>query len=171
MRTLYLLRHAKAADPATFTGADLDRPLTERGRRDAAGLGEHLRLSGCRPQVVLCSPALRTRQTLDLVAAGLGLQARVQIDDAIYAASEAQLWQSVRELPETVGEALIVGHNPGLHELASSLADHGDDKLRARVREKLPTCALVTAVWTDSSWTGLRRSGATLHDFVTPRDL
>jgi phosphohistidine phosphatase len=170
MRTLYLLRHAKASwsDPAQ---ADIDRPLTERGRRDAANLGEHLRLSGCRPQVVVCSPALRTRQTLDLIATGLGLQARAEVDERLYGASAQALWQRVHELPDTVTEALLVGHNPGMHELAVNLADHGDDKLRARVREKFPTCAFVTIAWDRDVWADLRRSAATLHDYVTPRDL
>jgi phosphohistidine phosphatase len=133
MRTLYLLRHAKASldDPER---ADIDRPLTDRGRRDAANLGEHLRISGCRPALILCSPSLRTRQTLDLVASGLGLQAKVQVDDSIYAATAKTLWQRVRELPDPVNEALIIGHNPSLYELAVSLSEHGDDKLRARLR-------------------------------------
>lgn len=173
MRTLYLLRHAKASQPASGADpiADLDRPLADRGRRDAAALGEHLKRSGCRPQLVLCSPSLRTRQTLDLVAAGLGLQARVQVEPAIYEASEQRLLRLVRELPDDVDEAMIVGHNPGLHELAISLADHGDDKLRARVRAKLPPGTFVTVAWAEDSWADLRRSQAILHDYVAPSDL
>jgi phosphohistidine phosphatase len=174
MRTLYLLRHAKALawdDPSAAELADLDRPLTDRGRRDAAALAEHLRLSGCRPKLVACSPALRTRQTLDLVASGLGLQARTEVDERLYAASMQALWQRVHELPDNADEAMLVGHNPGIHELAANLADHGDDKLRARVREKLPTCAFVTIAWAEDRWTDLRKSAGVLHDFVTPRDL
>ena len=174
MRTLYLLRHAKAVEPgsaATMGISDVDRPLTTRGRRDAANLGDRLRLSGCRPQLILCSPALRTRQTLDLVAPGLGLQARAQVDDQVYAASVSELWRLTRELNDEVSEAMIVGHNPGLHELALRLSDHGDDKLRARVREKFPTCAFVTIAWPQDSWADLRRGAAVLHDFVTPSDL
>jgi phosphohistidine phosphatase len=174
MRTLYLLRHAKALaweDPSAVDLADIDRPLTPSGRRAATALAEHLRLSGCRPGLVLCSPALRTRQTLDLVASGLGLQARVQVDDSIYGARAGLLWHRVRALPDPVDEVLIVGHNPGLHELAINLSDHGDDKLRARVHEKLPTGAFVTIAWAQDTWAELRKSSAVLHDFVTPRDL
>jgi phosphohistidine phosphatase len=174
MRTLYLLRHAKALawdDPSAAELADFDRPLTDRGRRDAAALAEHLRLSGCRPKLIACSPALRTRQTLDLVASGLGLQARTEVDERLYAASMQALWQRVHELPDGADEAMLVGHNPGIHELAANLADHGDDKLRARVREKLPTCGFVTIAWAEDRWTDLRKSAGVLHDFVTPRDL
>jgi phosphohistidine phosphatase len=173
MRTLYLLRHAKAAlaDSGANRIADFDRPLADRGRRDAAELGEHLKRSGCRPQLVLCSPALRTRQTLDLVSTGLGLQARVQVEDAVYGAKVQRLWYLVLGLPDTVDEALIVGHNPGLHELAATLADHGDDKLRTRVRTKFPTCAFATIAWAADSWAALEQSGAILHDYVTPGDL
>ena len=112
MRTLHLLRHAKALawdDPQARDLADIDRPLTPGGRRAAAALAEHLRLSGCRPQLVVCSPALRTRQTLDLVASGLGLQARVRVDEAIYGAGAGSLWQSVRALPDEADEVLIIG--------------------------------------------------------------
>jgi phosphohistidine phosphatase len=174
MRTLYLLRHAKAVEPgsaATMGLSDLERPLTTRGRRDATSLADHLRLSGCRPQLVLCSPALRTRQTLDLVAPGLGLQARVQVEERVYAAADDELWRLARDLRDDVTEAMIVGHNPGLHELALRLSEHGDDKLRARVREKFPTCAFVTIAWDQDAWADLRRGGAVLHDFVTPSDL
>jgi phosphohistidine phosphatase len=174
MRTLYLLRHAKAVEPgsaATMGLSDLERPLTARGRRDAANLADQLRLSGCRPHVVLCSPALRTRQTLDLVASGLGLQARTQVDDHVYAATVGELWRLTRELSDEASEAMIVGHNPGLHELALRLSEHGDDKLRARVREKFPTCSFVTIAWGQDSWADLRRGDALLHDFVTPGDL
>ncbi len=170
MRTLHLLRHAKAswADPER---ADIDRPLTDRSRRDAAALGEYLRGRGDRPQLVICSPALRTRETLDLVAPGLGLQARVEVDGRLYAASAQALWQRVRELPDTVDEALLVGHNPGMHELAVNVADHGDDEPRARLRSKLPTGAFVTVAWPDDSWRTLHKSAAVLHEYVTPRDL
>jgi phosphohistidine phosphatase len=173
MRTLYLLRHAKSSwgDPDVD---DRDRPLNERGRRAASQLAEHLRLSGCRPELVVCSPALRTRQTLDLVAIGLGVQARVRVDESVYGATAAALWRLVRDLPDSAGEVLVVGHNPGLHELAASLADSGDtddDATRERLRAKLPTCSLVTLAWPGDTWVGLRKSATVLHNFVTPRDL
>src|ERR1700742_1648400 len=111
MRTLYLLRHAKALDPAASTEAglaDVDRPLTERGRRDTTNLADHLRLSGCRPGLVLCSPALRTRQTLDGVAPGLGLQAKVEVDERLYGASAQSLWQRVRQIADHTAEVMLV---------------------------------------------------------------
>lgn len=176
MRTLYLLRHAKAswADP---NWSDIDRPLNERGRHDATELRDYLRRSGARPQLVVCSPALRTRQTLDLIAPGLELPAPVTVDERLYAASAQSLWQRVRELPDTIEQVMLIGHNPGMHDLAANAAEHGDDQLRSRLRAKLPTCAFVTIAWDEDGWDALGSSGesngagGTLHDFVTPRDL
>jgi phosphohistidine phosphatase len=176
MRTLYLLRHAKSGwdDPDL---ADIDRPLNDRGRRAATALAEHLRGSSARPQLVFCSPARRTRETLDLIAPGLGLGTTVVIDPVLYGADAALLWDKVRELPADADEVLIIGHNPGLHELAASLAGPSakattaDEKVRSRLRAKLPTGSFVTVDWAGSSWADLHRSAAVLRGFIPPRDL
>jgi phosphohistidine phosphatase len=170
MRTLHLLRHAKSSwgEPEL---ADHDRPLSGRGQRAAAQLGDYLRRSGYRPQLVVCSSALRARQTLDLVAAGLGLDVAVRVDEQVYGASASNLWTLVRELPADVDEAMVVGHNPAMHELASDLATEGEDKVRALLQAKLPTGGLVTLVWAADSWAALRRGSGALHGFVRPRDL
>jgi phosphohistidine phosphatase len=174
MRTLHLLRHAKSDwdDPDL---PDLDRQLNERGRRDALALGEYLLPSAVRPRLVLCSPAVRTRQTLDLVSAGLGLQARVVVAGGLYAASVGTLWQQALALPDFVSdsaadEALFVGHNPGLHELAAALAGATTGKTVARLQKKLPTCALATLRWDTDSWAKIDLTTAELTGYTTPRD-
>jgi phosphohistidine phosphatase len=170
MRTLHLLRHAKSSwDDAGL--ADPDRPLSGRGRQAAAQLGDYLGRSGYRPGLVVCSSALRARQTLDLICAGLGIGVPVRIEDEIYTDDADDLWQLVRRLPDDVDEAMIIGHNPTMHELAVSLAAEGDDELRARLQAKLPTGALVTIVWAADTWSELRRGSAALHGYVRPRDL
>jgi phosphohistidine phosphatase len=95
----------------------------------------------------------------------------VLIEDRIYGATAQALWRRIRDLPDDVAEVMLIGHNPGLHELATSLAAEGDDESLVRLRHKLPTCALVTLVWSADSWASLRRTDAVLHDYVRPRDL
>jgi len=170
VRILHLLRHAKSswADP---TLADPDRPLAPRGERNARQLAGYLGRSGIRPDLVLCSPAMRARQTLDAIAASLPTRTPVWVEDVLYPATGDILWQRVRRLPEPLGRVLLIGHNPAIHDLAVRLAVNGDDHTIARLRGKLPTCALVTLVWPDRSWARLRPTEAVLHDLVAPRDL
>ena len=121
VRTLHLLRHGKSSwkDGALD---DHDRPLSKRGRRAAAVLADHLARSGLAPDLVLCSSALRARQTFDLIARALK-PPRVIVERALYEAGPRRLLRYLRELPESAQCVLLVGHNPALHELALTLAD------------------------------------------------
>lgn len=130
-----------------------------------------MRRSGIHPDAVLCSPALRAQQTLVGISAALPARAEVLVDASLYGADAQQLLQRVQQLNDTFGEVLLIGHNPALHDLAVQLAVEGDEQLIARVREKLPTCALVTLVWAEKSWAQLAPGNAVLHDFIVPRDL
>ncbi|MGH8895039.1 MAG: SixA phosphatase family protein [Actinomycetes bacterium] len=169
MRTLHLLRHAKSSwkDQAL---ADHDRPLAPRGRRATRRMADHMRGSGIRPEAVLCSPALRARQTLGGISAALAPRADVTFDEALYGATAGVLLQRVQQMGDTIDELLLIGHNPALHDLAVQLATEGDERLVSRLREKLPTCALVTLVWA-GTWVQLVPGNAVLHDLVVPRDL
>ncbi|MFC4908969.1 SixA phosphatase family protein [Actinomadura gamaensis] len=129
MPTLIVLRHAKAEDG--FGKADTDRELTARGRRDAAAAGDWLRAHGHAPDLVLCSPAVRTRQTLG----ELGLGADVRYEPLIYANDAEELLQLVREAGDGVGTLLLVGHNPSVHGLVHDLAPD-------EAPQGFPTCAL-----------------------------
>ena len=118
-RRLILLRHAKSDWPDL---PDRDRPLAKRGRRDAPRIGRWLREHGYQPDVVVVSAATRTRQTWDLVAPELGGSPAVRFEPRAYAASAQTLLYLTQELPERYRTALLIGHNPGLSELATSLA-------------------------------------------------
>ena len=120
-----------------------------------------------RPGIVLCSSAARARQTLELMRPALG-SPEVVSDERLYRASGEELLQRVRALPDDVLEAMLVGHNPGLHELALVLAD---DAGRAPLAENLPTGALVTLDLPVSSWADVVEGEGTLESFVKPRDL
>lgn len=167
MKRLYLLRHAKSSwdDP---TLADHDRPLAPRGRRAAAAMAQHLRHEGIAPELVLCSPSARTRQTLTAIAPGLGEDADVRIEDELYAASAAALLDVLHEVPDEVRSVMLIAHNPGIQDLALSLA--GGGPVIERVRSKFPTAALAT-LELDGSWRELAPEGAELVTFVKPKEL
>jgi phosphohistidine phosphatase len=118
-RTLILLRHAKS----DWSGdeADIDRPLADRGRRQAHDAGAWLAANIDGIGLAVVSPATRARSTWELVAAALDAAPQTRIDDRVYAASADELLAVVRELPADVETAILVGHNPGLEDLASLL--------------------------------------------------
>jgi phosphohistidine phosphatase len=168
VRTVVLLRHAKSswADPAL---ADADRPLAPRGERAAGKIAGYLRRKKIRPDRALCSPALRTRQTLAAIEPSLGKRCSVELVPELYAASEPELLERLRALPDSVDSVIIIGHNPGLHELALALASQGAEL--ARLEAKFPTGGLATLVVSRDHWAGLEHGDAELVDYVVPRQL
>jgi len=126
-RTFVVLRHAEAASGIGV--ADTDRPLTERGIRDAQRVGHALAELGCVPDLVLCSPARRARQTwlqLDGNLGGSRAGARpVRHERAIYSGGADDLLDLVRETEEDTATLLLIGHNPTLHRLVWTLVPDG----------------------------------------------
>jgi phosphohistidine phosphatase len=166
MAVLHVLRHAKSSwdEPGL---ADADRPLAPRGRRAARRIGQRLREAGIRPGLVLCSPAVRARETVELLGDALA-GVDVAVEEALYGADADELEERLRRLPDTVAEALLVGHNPALQSLVLGLARPGE--LRDRAAQKLPTAALATLAL-DGAWAELDEGGATLTALVLPREL
>jgi phosphohistidine phosphatase len=166
MHTLYLLRHAKSSwsDP---TLPDEERPLAQRGRRDATRIAEHLLRLGIEPELVLCSTAERARETLELVLAALDPPATVRLEAALYAAPADELLECLRTVPETVGSVLLIGHNPGLHDLALALASTGSEL--ERLEAKFPTGALATLTIPKTTWRRLSQADAALTAYVVPK--
>ena len=168
MRVVHLLRHAKSSweDPGHL---DAERPLAPRGRRAARAMAEHLRREGIRPALILCSPARRTRETLELVAEALP-DVPARVEQELYGAGEEDLLLRLRKLP-AAPSVLLIGHNPGLQGLAVALAGSGEREALARLRAKMPTGALATLQAPVSRWRYLRPGGAELVAFVVPREL
>lgn len=166
MHALYLLRHAKSSwdDP---TLADRQRPLAPRGRRDAKLIAKHLRRAGREPELVLCSSAVRTRETLELVRPAFA-GATVTIEDELYGASSDELLARIRLVPDVVSSVMLIGHNPGLQELAQALASAGDEL--DRLEAKFPTAALATLA-VPTGWGELTPADATLTAYVVPKQL
>ena len=160
MRQLVLLRHAKAAVDSD-TGQDFDRPLAPRGREDAPVVGKALADAGAEPELVLVSAARRTRETWELVSAAFpGVEARFL--DELYDATAETLLHLVEHAK--VARLMIIGHNPGLQELAIRLARR-NTPLDAAVRAKFPTCA--AALYTRKDDLGALK----LQEFITPKTI
>ena len=164
-----MLRHAKSSwdDPEL---PDRLRPLAPRGVRAVGAVARRLRTTAVAPDLVLCSPARRALQTWEGVAPGVPRGASVEVDEAIYHADGDELLARLRRVPTQIESVLLVGHNPGLQDLAVDLVGSGDAQLRERLVTKLPTGALVT-LDVPGDWHDMARGAATLVDYVVPREL
>jgi phosphohistidine phosphatase len=167
MRRLILLRHAKSDWPDV---PDHERPLAKRGRRDAPVVGRWLGESGHVPDSVICSTAVRARETWDLASAGLaeaapGASPAVRYDPRVYEATVLGLLMLVREFDPAWRTALLVGHNPGLAELATGLAGPGADPPHA-----FPT-AFVAVLGVPGTWADTAPGEARLLAFTVPSEI
>lgn len=168
MKQLLLLRHAKSSwdDPGLD---DFDRPLAERGLKAAQSMGRELAAREWLPDLALVSSALRTRDTWRLVAAELPAHPQVAFAKALYGASAADILSKIRQADPSRDSLLVVGHNPGLEDLARQLAGPGSEaKARKKLEEKFPTTALARFVF-EGDWSGL--SSARLTHCLMPKDL
>ncbi len=166
---LLLLRHAKSSWEAAGL-ADHDRPLAPRGNRAVVALRRHLADTHVTPDLVLCSTARRAVDTWDGIAPAFPAGTPVEFARELYGASAGDLLSRLRRLPAAVGCVLLVGHNPGLEDLATGLAGSGRVDLVRRLQTKFPTGALATLV-VPGPWAGLWWSTAELAGFVVPREL
>ena len=168
-KELLLLRHAKSSwdEPGL---ADIDRPLNGRGRKDAGHVGRLLAERGLVPDLVLCSPAARTRETLNLVEEGLGHTLKSRVEDAIYMAEPRALLALLRGLPNESARVMLVGHDPGLPGLVLMLAKGSSGPVLDRVKQKFPTAALAVLRTDLESWAALRPGVCRLEGFFVPRE-
>ncbi|WP_029029185.1 SixA phosphatase family protein [Salinarimonas rosea] len=168
MRRLILFRHAKSAYPDGV--GDHDRPLDARGRADAPRMGAYLAAEALLPDLVLVSSARRTQETFALAGAAIG-PVETREEPRIYEAAAERLLGVVRETPDTVRTLLVIGHNPGMEDLATSLVGFGDRYAFARLREKFPTAAIAVIDLDAESWADVVPREGRLERFVTPKGL
>jgi phosphohistidine phosphatase len=168
MRTLLLLRHAKAVPPDEADD-DHERALAERGHAQAERIATHLADEGCAPDLVLCSTARRTVETLAHVRHALPAEAQVAIERRLYLASPGALLSRIQDAPDDARAVLVIGHNPGLEDLARGLAGGGRRKALERL-DAFSTAALAVLRF-DGRWRDLAPGGARLEALVRPKDL
>jgi len=163
-RTLLLLRHAKSDYPTGV--ADHDRPLAPRGEREAALVGDWLRANAPAVDAVLCSTAIRTRETL----ARTGVDAPVDYLDRLYDATPGAVIEEINRVGADVETLLVIGHEPTMSSLALGLASAEDSNNTAaeRISTKFPTSA-IAVLRTSEPWDQLTLSGAALVGFHVPR--
>jgi phosphohistidine phosphatase len=173
MRRLMLLRHAKTENDAP-SRRDLDRRLDNRGRRDAAEIGRWIgRHPPFFPDLVLVSHAIRALQTWEIAWGAmkdLAPEPQVEILPGLYGAAPSQLLEIIRAASEADPQRLmLVGHNPGMHELALALAGSGEAAARKALAEKLPTSGLVAFDFEIDDWADVAFRRGRLVLFVTPK--
>jgi phosphohistidine phosphatase len=169
-RIVYLLRHAKSSWSDPHLG-DFDRPLAPRGERACKSMGDYMRLADIQPGLVVCSAALRTRQTLERMLPTIGGDAVVKHYRGLYHVGQQAMLNRLRRTPDDVRRVMLVGHNPGLQTLAQRLSGQGPDRDLRRLEKKLPTGALAILVYHGERWEELGESNCELHSLVSPRDL
>ncbi|MEA3012767.1 MAG: phosphohistidine phosphatase [Sphingomonadales bacterium] len=168
MKTLTLLRHAKSGWDAPVA-RDFDRRLNARGRKAARAMGREMKRLGLGFDLILASPAARITETLTELAQGYGGAVATDFDEHIYLASAETLLGIVRAADDAHERLLIVGHNPGMEQLALLLAAGG--ALRDRIAAKYPTGALAELRFEGPGWRDVTAGAGRLERFIRPRDL
>lgn len=161
MKTLFLLRHAKSSwDNASLS--DFERTLNARGREAAPRMGRYARELGITPDLVICSPAERAKETCELFSNAAGFDLAPRYDRRIYEASVSRLVDIISEVEDEVGTLLLIGHNPAFEELLERLTGE---------RERMQTAALARLSLDVKSWKEIREGAGRLESVVRPKEL
>jgi phosphohistidine phosphatase len=161
MRTLFLMRHAKSSWDDTSL-VDFDRPLNQRGERDALRMGDLMGHEGFRPDAIICSPAKRAEQTANSVKQAGNLDAVIIFDERIYEASQNALRQVVSEIDGEHASAMLVGHNPGME---------GSLRYLTGLIEPMPTAALAVIELDIGTWDEISGDTGGLVNIFRPKEL
>ena len=161
MKTLLVLRHAKSSWDSS-AARDFDRPLAPRGERDGPKIGRELKRRRIDPDLIVSSPAVRAKATLELVSSAAGLSAGPTFNESIYGASSAELIKIVRHFPNERSRAMVVGHNPGFEDLVNRLTGSN---------ERMPTAALACITFDVDDWADVEDDNGKLVWLITPKTL
>jgi len=174
LKRLLLLRHAKTV-PASPGIEDHDRELLERGRKDAPQIGDYMAAKKYLPDLVLSSSSRRTIETVELLSEKLPRGQHIEYTDRLYLAGQKEMLAVIRSVHGAVSSLLVVGHNPGMEQLATTLSRQPvKRKERSRfdqIEEKFPTCALAVLDFAVARWRDVAPGRGELIDFIRPRDL
>ena len=176
VRHLWILRHAKAAPEATWGGKDRDRTLTERGRRDASALGQRLATEDpplglvglARPEVAICSSAVRTVETAELVLGVGEEQIPFDIFQSLYLADPDTVLTYLREIDEHARSAIVIGHNPTMYNLVWDLLAERSTDRDTLAAGGFPTCGVAVLALRVGAWEDVAEGCATLEGLFAP---
>ncbi|MDQ0682900.1 phosphohistidine phosphatase [Streptomyces achromogenes] len=166
-RRIVLFRHAKADWPQVI---DHERPLAERGRKDAAVAGRKLADTGIPIDLALCSTALRTRETWKLAVQEFPHRPKTVYEERIYEASPGELIALLNETPDDVRTLVLIGHNPGIQGLADVLSGQVNGDAGERMHSRGFPAAAFAVISFDGSWKSLEPGVATLLDYWAPSE-
>ncbi len=161
MKYLYLLRHAKSSWKDLSVN-DFDRPLNKRGKKDAPNMGKFLNDRNVKVDLIISSPAKRTKETSKIIAEGIGYKNKIIFDKNIYEASLEQLLALIKNLNKNLNSVMLVAHNPGLTELANYFVNEDIDNI--------PTCG-IAAIILENGWDEVKRNCGKLLFFEYPKKL
>lgn len=170
MKRLYLLRHTKSSweDQAL---ADVDRPLSKRGRLAGAAIGRYLAGAGLAPRLVVCSTARRARETWSQVSAEMPDPPLIRYEASLYMAEPDELFGTLKALPDDADHVMLIGHNPGMAAFAELLTSQTRSAPFAKLRRKYPTGGLAVFDLAIERWSAIAPGCGRLLRFVTPREL
>lgn len=167
MKTLHLMRHAKAVDDRG--SADRDRALADRGHKDARKMGRFLQEQGVAPDLILCSAAKRTRETYEAVREFFP-KTEVWFEEKLYMAEESDIADAIAAVAPGIKEILLIGHNPGIHRFAADKARKGKDRLIDELSTGFPTATVASLTFNITDWDEIGRKGGELIRLRSPED-
>ena len=170
MKTLYLLRHAKA-DAGSKELSDRNRPLSARGQEACVAIGEYMKKHSYSPALVLTSPSLRTVDTSIRVRDAADIHAPERQIDKLYLATADEILHYIRLVSDKLPSAMVVGHNPGMHHSALDLAKPERTQLRRELELKYPTGTLTVLHFDIQHWHDLAKGKGDIIDFASPQGL
>jgi len=169
MKTLYLLRHAKSGPPRPGLG-DFDRTLNERGRQERDAMAAYCEVQGIKPELVLCSSAVRTRETAEPFIHMWGGDVQVVFNDRIYESAPVTLLECLAGVSSEMDRVMLIGHNPGIHSVALHLSTPNRSDARRRLESKFSPGSLCELQARDDGLRGLEVGAFDLIRFVSPGD-
>lgn len=167
MKTLYLLRHAKA-EPARGRETDSERTLSVNGQQTCQLVGAYMKAKHYLPEQVVASAARRTVETCEMTLKAAGINPPVDVQKNLYLATAEDLLHAIRQMEDGTPSVMMVGHNPGLHHLALALAEPVHSNLYVLLDIKYPTGALAVLHFDCASWQDISPGRGELADFMTP---
>lgn len=170
MRRLLLFRHAKSSWDSPGL-KDFERPLAPRGIKAATRMGQHIKDSDLVPDLVLCSSAVRTRQTIDLAFKAMEAKPETRFEDRLYSDGPETVMELLRGVTDGHASIMVVGHNPTIAECALLMAAPGATGLRTAISSKFPTAGLAVLDFPADEWANVEVGTAELKSFVKPRAL